>query len=97
MIHATTLTSKGQITIPVAIRRKLGLRTGETVRFALTKNNQVIIEKDDWKHGLSQLHKEVAAHLKKRNIKPLTDEELDNAIAEAAQQAAAVRHQQSLE
>ena len=28
-----TLTSKGQITIPVAVREKLGLRTGDRVEF----------------------------------------------------------------
>jgi AbrB family looped-hinge helix DNA binding protein len=30
---AATLTSKGQITIPVAVRNKLGLATGDRVEF----------------------------------------------------------------
>jgi AbrB family looped-hinge helix DNA binding protein len=30
---AATLTSKGQITIPVAVREKLGLATGDRVEF----------------------------------------------------------------
>lgn len=30
---AATLTSKGQITIPVAVREKLGLSTGDRVEF----------------------------------------------------------------
>jgi AbrB family looped-hinge helix DNA binding protein len=91
------MTSKGQVTIPATIRRNLGLNAGESVRFKVDNNSQVVIEKNDWKRGLNELHKEVAAHLKKHNIKPLTDEELDDAINEAAQQAATERYQRSLE
>ncbi len=97
MTHNSTMTSKGQVTIPVVIRRNLGLKAGESVRFKLARNNQVIIEKNDWKRGLAELHKEVAAHLKKHNIKPLTDEELDDVINEAAEQAATERYKRSLE
>jgi AbrB family looped-hinge helix DNA binding protein len=32
-MSAATLTSKGQITIPLAVRRKLGLDTGDRVEF----------------------------------------------------------------
>ncbi|MEO8675231.1 MAG: AbrB/MazE/SpoVT family DNA-binding domain-containing protein [Casimicrobiaceae bacterium] len=32
-MSAATLTSKGQITIPVAVREKLGLATGDRVEF----------------------------------------------------------------
>lgn len=31
--RATTMTSKGQVTVPVEIRRRLGLRPGDKVRF----------------------------------------------------------------
>lgn len=34
-----TVTSKGQITIPVDVRRKLGLTTGSRVEFVLTAND----------------------------------------------------------
>ena len=97
MTHSTTITSKGQVTIPVDIRRNLGLKTGESVRFKMSKNNQVILEKNDWKQGLAQLHKEVAAHLKKHEVKPLTDEELDDAINQAAQTETTERYEQSIE
>jgi len=91
------MTSKGQVTIPATIRHSLGLKAGESVRFKVENNSQVVIEKNDWKRGLDELHKEVATHLNKYNIKPLTDEELDDAINEAAQQAAIERYQRSLE
>ena len=34
-----TVTSKGQITIPVEVRRHLGLQTGSRVHFVLTDSN----------------------------------------------------------
>jgi AbrB family looped-hinge helix DNA binding protein len=85
------MTSKGQVTIPANIRRNLGLKAGESVRFRFVDNNLVVIEKNDWKHELNELHKEVAAHLKKNNIKPLNATELDAAINIAAEQSAMER------
>ena len=38
--------------------------------------------------GFAEVRQKVAAHLKKRNIKPLTDEELDQAIDDAATRGA---------
>jgi AbrB family looped-hinge helix DNA binding protein len=95
--RSATLTSKGQVTIPVDIRRKLGLKPGESVHFKLAKDNKVVIEKNDWRRDLDELYKETAEHLKKHNIKPLSDEELDNAVDAAAQQAAIERNKRSLE
>ena len=42
----STLTSKGQITIPVEIRKKLGLHTGNKVNFILKKNVVEIVPTD---------------------------------------------------
>ena len=97
MTYSTTMTSKGQVTVPADIRRKLGLKPGESVRFKLVQNNRVVIEKNDWKQRLDELHKKTAEHLKKHNIKPLSDEELDSAINHAAEQAAIARYQRGLE
>lgn len=97
MTRNTTMTSKGQVTVPADIRRKLGLKPGESVRFKIVQNNQVVIEKNDWRQRLDELHKETAKHLKKHNIKPLSDEELDDAINATAEQAAAERYRHSLE
>lgn len=39
----STLTSKGQVTIPQAIREKLGLKPGDFVSFSLGEKNEVIL------------------------------------------------------
>jgi antitoxin PrlF len=36
-VPESTITSKGQITIPVEVRRRLGLSTGSRIRFVLTE------------------------------------------------------------
>lgn len=91
------MTSKGQVTVPADIRRKLGLKPGESVRFRLGQTNKVVIEKNDWKQRLDELHKETAKHLKKHNIQPLSDEDLDSAINQASEQAAIARYKRGLE
>lgn len=96
MTYSTTMTSKGQITIPAKIRHNMGLKAGESVRFKIEKDNQVVIEKNDWKQRLNELNKEVSAHLLEHKIKPLSDEELDAAINESAEQAATERYQRSV-
>lgn len=39
-----TASSKGQVTIPVAIRRKLGIKAGSSVRF-VQRGGEVLLEK----------------------------------------------------
>jgi AbrB family looped-hinge helix DNA binding protein len=38
-----TLTSKGQITIPVEVRRKLGLQPGDRVDFVIERSREVVL------------------------------------------------------
>jgi AbrB family looped-hinge helix DNA binding protein len=45
-MDAARLSSKGQVTIPVSIRRKLGLRVGENVIF-IEKSGNVIITSEN--------------------------------------------------
>jgi AbrB family looped-hinge helix DNA binding protein len=42
MQYATTLTQKGQATIPVSLRRKLGLKKGHKIVFEERKNEVVL-------------------------------------------------------
>lgn len=42
---ATTVTSKGQVTIPKAIRDFLGIEPGNAVDFRIDKTGQVVVEK----------------------------------------------------
>ncbi|MDO9317515.1 MAG: AbrB/MazE/SpoVT family DNA-binding domain-containing protein [Gammaproteobacteria bacterium] len=44
---ATTLTSKGQVTIPKQIRDALNLAPGSSVEFAVNSNGEVVINKAD--------------------------------------------------
>src|SRR5690625_2236188 len=42
----STITSKGQITLPKTIRELMNLNTGDQVVFTLESNNKVIMEKE---------------------------------------------------
>jgi antitoxin PrlF len=44
---ATTVTSKGQVTIPKPVRDLLGVRPGSRVEFRRTADGSVVIEKAD--------------------------------------------------
>ncbi|MCX7055870.1 MAG: AbrB/MazE/SpoVT family DNA-binding domain-containing protein [Proteobacteria bacterium] len=41
---ATTLTSKGQVTIPKPVRDRLGLKTGAAVDFVLNEAGDVVLK-----------------------------------------------------
>ena len=84
------------MTLPAAIRKKLGVKPGERVLVEM-RGNEVIILKNNWFENLQKIQKENQAYLKKHGIKPLTDEELNNAINDAAEQSVAERFKQSLE
>ena len=47
------LSSKGQVTIPVGIRRKLGLKAGENVIFIEHSNNVIIASEQEIKTSMS--------------------------------------------
>ena len=42
MSSRSTITSKGRITIPVAVRRQLGLRPGDLVEFAVDGGTAIL-------------------------------------------------------
>ena len=41
---STTLTSKGQVTIPKTVRDELGLRVGDKVAFRVLEDGTVVVE-----------------------------------------------------
>lgn len=43
-MRQSTLTSKGQITIPKSVRDSLALHAGDKVEFVLTENNEVLLK-----------------------------------------------------
>ncbi len=73
MTYTTTMTSKGQITVPAPIRKKLGLESGASINIDL-KGNTAIVTANDWQKGLAEIRAEIAAHLKAKDIKPPTSE-----------------------
>lgn len=42
---ATTVTSKGQVTIPKAVRERLGIRPGSEVEFEMAPDGRVVLVK----------------------------------------------------
>jgi len=79
-MRSATVTSKGQITVPVEVRRKLGLTPGVKVDFWETATGDYLLRprtgsiKD--MYGILQRLGYVPEG------KPLTNEEMDDAIAE---------------
>jgi len=43
MMISTSITQKGQVTIPISIRKKLGLKTGQKVAFT-DRGKEIVIE-----------------------------------------------------
>lgn len=43
MADATTLTSKGQVTVPQAIRERMGLKPGDKMAFALLSDGTLVV------------------------------------------------------
>ena len=43
-IQPTTITQKGQVTIPVQVRKVLGLKRGDQVKFIVTKKKEVKVK-----------------------------------------------------
>jgi AbrB family looped-hinge helix DNA binding protein len=42
MAHSSTISSKGQITVPLEVRKRLGLRVGDRVEFVVDKDRTTI-------------------------------------------------------
>jgi AbrB family looped-hinge helix DNA binding protein len=53
----TTVTTKGQVTIPKAVREMLGVSPGSKVRFRRTAQGDVVIESADGKKPVSRFSK----------------------------------------
>jgi len=51
---ATTVTSKGQVTIPKPVRDRLGIEPGNAVDFVLASDGRVILVKVDGKRPRSR-------------------------------------------
>ena len=72
-MHASKMTSKGQVTIPQKLRKLLGIRPGDKITFEASDNGKVLIRKIDDRVSL-------AGFLKNRIDRQATDQEIDDAI-----------------
>lgn len=71
---AATLTSKGQITIPVSVREALGLKTGDRVEFVPANDGFVMV--------VATLPASALKGLIRKPPKPVSIEDMNEAIAE---------------
>ena len=69
-----TLTNKGQVTIPKAIRESLGLHSGDKLEFVLVESGKAFIR------PVTKRVDEVFGRLYKSERKPVSVEEMDEKI-----------------
>jgi len=72
---ATTITSKGQVTIPKPVRDLLGLEPGNSVEFEVASDGRVVLLKSPADHPVSrfaQLRGHAGRHLSTDQIMALT-------------------------
>jgi antitoxin PrlF len=70
----TTITSKGQVTIPKSIRDYLGLHSGDKIEFVFTENDEVILK------PITKKVDEVFGILHKPGMKAVTVDEMESGI-----------------
>lgn len=75
---ASTLTSKGQVTIPKAIREAMGVRPGDRVRFTQREDGTVVVEPETV--DVRSLY----GRFKRFATRPVSVEEMNEAIVESA-------------
>jgi antitoxin PrlF len=75
---SATVTSKGQITIPVKVRNRLGLRAGDRVQFVEADNGKFVMA------AANRSIRELEGILWRKGRKPVTIEGMNEAIARGA-------------
>jgi antitoxin PrlF len=80
-VAAATLTSKGQITIPVQVRTALGLDAGDRIEFVETAKGQFAIV------PANRSVRELKGMLRVKRNKPVSIEEMNKAIARRASES----------
>ena len=76
MANVATVTSKGQVTIPVSVRKKLGIRKGSRIVFLEAGNEVRVVTEDD-------LEEQFAVFDRMRKRARLTRAQLRDSVKEA--------------
>ncbi|MDB5616392.1 AbrB/MazE/SpoVT family DNA-binding domain-containing protein [Tardiphaga sp.] len=58
---ATTLTSKGQVTVPKPVRDHLGIGPGSRVAFRMADDGSIVLEKDEGSRPKSRFAKAIGS------------------------------------
>jgi AbrB family looped-hinge helix DNA binding protein len=78
---SATLTSKGQLTIPVEVREALGLKTGDKIDFFESEDGTYSIQPKTG--SLMEMHGILAKYSRAKSRKAPSVEEMDEAILDA--------------
>lgn len=86
MVYTSVITSKGTITLPASLRRKLGLAEGDTVEISLHGNEIVVKPRNGWDEFFENTHelgKKARAMIAEGKASALlTNEEIERAASE---------------
>ena len=73
MTYSSTLTSKGQTTIPVALRERFGLHEGDLLRFEVRGGEITVRKEKTVAERLEELRAYSRRRMKELGIKPVED------------------------
>lgn len=85
MVHISTITSKYQVTIPLEIRQKKGLKVGDKVIFQYTEDGDILIRpirKKTARELAGSLYREDTPYIPIEEARRITQEELARRIDE---------------
>lgn len=75
MTYTTTISSKGQITLPAAIRRQLNVRLGDRLQVNYVQG-KAVIQRDNYDERLAAVRAHAKKHLEARGLSGLSIEEI---------------------
>jgi AbrB family looped-hinge helix DNA binding protein len=80
MPYTTTITSKGTTTIPLPIRKQLGLKPGMKILFEQNNTGAFFIKRPI---TVAEAREKNQVYMQQHNIRPKSDQELADAAAKA--------------
>lgn len=69
MSHSTTVTSKGTITIPSMIRKRLGIKQGRIVDVSISKDNKIVLDPGTTIEEFEEVRKQLVRSIPKQKLR----------------------------